>query len=474
MNIQIPQYWPVSQHTDRLRQGSTFVAIKGSHRNGIDFIDQALQKGAATIVVDQDVTDVVRINIEAFGAQLLVVADARKALADLSAQAWGNPQHALKFVGTTGTKGKTTTTYLIRHMLAAAGYKTAMISGVKNYILEHEFQAELTTPHADYFYAFLATCVQAGVEYVAMEVSAQGLSLHRVANILFDGVIFTNLSQEHAEFYACMDDYFSAKKQLFSCVKKSAVMLINTNDIWSQQLKNAFPDAMTIGFSDASVDYLITNVHSDFSGLRYDLVAQDAVYEIKSPILFGFFNALNAADAFVMCLMLGLPVHLLLDALKTFRGVPGRMEGYSLPNGALGIVDYAHTPSSYEQVLSALRPLTQDLIVVFGAGGGKDPIKRPIMGRIAAEVADKVIVTSDNPRKEDPLSIIQQIVEGIPMEHHKKLYKEVDREIAIKKAYSLSTKGTIILVLGKGPDEYQIIGDQKIFFSDKQVVMNCC
>lgn len=473
MNIQIPQYWPVSQHTDRLQQGSTFVAIKGSQRNGIDFIDQALQRGATTIVVDQDITDATKIAIEEFGAQLSVVDDARKALADLSAQAWNNPQHALKFVGTTGTKGKTTTTYLMRHILTTAGYKTAMISGVKNYILEQELQAELTTPHADYLYAFLATCVQVGVEYVAMEVSAQGLTLHRVDNILFDGIIFTNLSQEHAEFYACMDDYFAAKKNLFERTKKNTVALININDAWGQQLKNAFPAATTISFADASADYMIANVRSDFSGLRYDLVAKNSVQHVESPILFGFFNALNAADAFVMCLMLGVPEQTILRALQTFTGVPGRMEAYPLPNGALGIVDYAHTPSSYEQVMHALRPLTQDLIVVFGAGGGKDPIKRPIMGRIAAEMADKVIVTSDNPRKEDPVSIIEQVVAGISAAHYAKLYKEVDRERAIQKAYSLSTQGTIILVLGKGPDEYQIIGDQKTFFSDKQVVMNC-
>lgn len=472
MTIQIPSCWPVTQHTARISKGSTFVVIKGNKNNGIDFIKDALEKGASTIVVDQELPAPIHDIIKQYDARLMHVDNARATLADLCSAAYNRPQDKLKIIGITGTKGKTTTTFLTHHILQQAGFNTAMITGVKNYIAGQELPAELTTPHADYFYAFLNECVQAGVEYLVMEVSAQGLSLHRVDNVLFDGIIFTNLSQEHAEFYATMHDYFNAKVQLFERVKPATVQLINNNDTWTQQLHTQYPQATTISFT-TQADYLLTNIQSSFGGLRFDIIDHNQAYTITSPTLFGHFNAQNCANAFLMAFKLGIDAATITQAIKTFMGVPGRMEGYPMPNGALGIVDYAHTPSSYKEVLSAVRALTQDLIVVFGAGGERDATKRPVMGSIAAEFADKIIITSDNPRSEQADSIAQQIKAGIFDDKKAAVYIELDREIAIKKAYALSNNGSIIMVLGKGPDEYQIIGNNKFFFSDKQVILSC-
>lgn len=470
MNIQLPRYWPVSQHTDRITQGSTYVALKGTSYNGIDFIQEALEKGATTIIVDQPIAVDLQETIADYGAQLQQVDDARRALAEHAAHAWGYPQHHLKIIGATGTKGKTTTTYLLRHTLKIAGFKTAMLSGVCNYILDTSLPAELTTPHADFIFAFLATCKNVGVEYVVMEVSAQGLSLHRVATIQFDAALFTNLSQEHAEFYPTMDHYFAAKKLLFAHTKPGAPKIINTNDQWGVLLAREYPDALTISYKQQAT-YSIHDVYSDFSGLHYVLrEAKQEDVEIKIPSLVGFFNALNSAGVFVVCSQLALSRDSILRSFLTFNGVPGRMERIELANGSLGIVDYAHTPSSFEEVLKAVRPLTNTLIVVFGAGGGKDPIKRPLMGKIVSEIADHVIVTSDNPRFEKAEDIARHIVAGIDASLQHKVLVELDRAQAIRYAYALSEKSSIILVLGKGPDEYQQIGKQKFFFSDKQTL----
>lgn len=462
--ISIPRYWPVTQHTDRITNGSTFVVINGK-RNGLDFVNEALSRGAKKIVVDQDVPLLIQDVIKRHNATLIKVDDARKALADLSAQAWGNPQKKINIIGITGTKGKTTTTYLTRHILKHFGYKTAMLSGVKNYILDTEFDSELTTPHADYFYAFLKTCVKNSVEYLVMEVAAQGLSLHRVANTNFKVAVFTNLSQEHTEFYDTQEKYFEAKRKIFDQVEKNGINIVNIDDSWGKIISSELKECATVG-CDESAKYKIHDLNTDFSGLSFYL--NDIKVETKNFI--GKFNAYNISDAFAICKELKFATPGILDAIKSFESVPGRMEKYRMYNGALAIVDYAHTPSSYNEVLSTLKNLTKDLIVVFGCGGDRGADKRPIMGKIAAMYADKIILTTDNPRSEDPEKIIADIMANTTESEKEKFIIELDRKKAINSAYTLSLEGSIIVVLGKGPDEYQIIKGTKTYFSDKECI----
>lgn len=521
--ISIPKFWLVTQNSQKVKKDSIFVAIKGK-KDGVDFIHDALLRGAKTIVVDRDsiLNPHLELSIKDNGATLVRVENTRKALADLCSQKYDRPQDKLKIIGITGTKGKTTTTYLIYHILKSSGYKVAMLSGVKNYILDQELNSELTTPHADYLYAFLDTCVKNGVEYVVMEASAQGFSLHRMDNILFTGAIFTNLSQEHAEFYKTQQDYFSAKKKMFSQLAKNSKVIVNVDDEYGREIIKNHPNFVSVGYKNFA-KFQIKNINTSFSGIKFDLFNTTfsnifnqikniypgylvSRYDIKNSNfkkydssvykqraltyanfsytnlprfcfqkvhsnLIGVFNAYNIADAFLLTTSLGVSIDKVLAALSNFMGVPGRMECYKLKNGALGVVDYAHTPSSYQEVLSTLKKLTDDLIVVFGCGGERDASKRPVMGKIACEYADKVILTNDNPRSEKPNKIISDITANLSEEDLQKVFIELDREFAIKKAYALSQEGSIFVILGKGPDEYQIIGDKKYYFSDKSLVV---
>lgn len=437
----IPSIFPVTCHTNHVGPGSTFVAIKGYEKDGVDFIAQAIQKGAQSIVIGNEVklSDQVVMLIKEKNVVVRQVPDARLALAILSAQAAGNPAQQLKIIGITGTKGKTTTSFLLWHILKTAGYKTALLSTVNNYIDDQKFSAPLTTAQPDYLHQFLKLCVAQGVTHVVMEVAAQALSLHRVYGIEFDGIIFTNFSLEHLEFYASMEEYFAAKCRIFASAKPHAPILINGDDAWCQRIART-----------ASMETF---------GPQF-----------SCPALVGSFNAYNATAASTMALKLGVRHDALECGLATFTGVRGRFERHELPNGAVCIIDYAHNPSSYESVLGALRAMTDHLIVVFGAGGKRDPSKRPIMGGLAAQFADVVMITSDNPRTEDPEMIISDIERGIAPIHAAKVVKIVDRKDAIERAYAVARTGSIIALLGKGPDEYQIIGDQKLPFCEVDII----
>jgi UDP-N-acetylmuramoyl-L-alanyl-D-glutamate--2,6-diaminopimelate ligase len=495
MKKAFPDFWLVTQNSKFITKKSIFFAIKGKNFNGADFILDALQKGASKIVTDQVLSQDVKDAIKDTNVELVEVEDALLELPKYCAKAWKYPAKKLKIFGVTGTKGKTTTTFLLHHILQELGYKVAMISGVKNIIDGYEFKSELTTPHADFIQAFLASCAEQNIEYVVLETSAQALTLHRVDEVEFDGIVFTNLSQEHSEFYPSMEDYFNAKLKIFEKLKKNGIGIVNVDDEWgerfykesksfdkfSHRARRPLILSLSKKVIGSSSDFIIKNVRAGFSGLSFELLFKDLinlfpmdicnrVYKISSSKLIGQFNALNCADAFALVVSLGFDSQRVINAIKTFKGVPGRMESYRLKSGALGIVDYAHTPSSYKEVLSALRKLTDNLIVVFGAGGERDMTKRPIMGKIASEYADKIFVTSDNPRSENPELIAQQIISGSELKD--KFHKELDREKAIKLAVKGSKKGSIIVVLGKGPDEYQIIGKEKFFFSDKNFLLD--
>ncbi len=468
MVITLPSIFPVACHTDQIGPGSIFVAIKGMHDDGIAYIPLALQKGATTIVIEDDVhllLDLMQL-IKKYNAKLITVPNTRGALAELSAQAVNFPAKKLKIIGITGTKGKTTTSFLIEHLLAVAGYKTALLSSVYNKIENTIFKTSLTTPHPDYLHIFFDVCLKAGVEYVVMEVAAQALSLHRTEGIAFDAVFFTNFDLEHSEFYHSLDEYFAAKCLLFKQVKIGAPQIVNADDQWCQKIVEKYKDIQTVGFKNqqAMVQGILLQNNADGLKIR---VATD-VYRCRA--LLGEFNAYNMLTAIALVQQLGISVKQIQNGLLSFTGVPGRLQMHALPKGARCFIDKAHNPSSYRAVLGALRQLTNHLIVVFGAGGDRDKTKRPLMGKIAAELCDVVIVTSDDPRSEDPATIIQDVLVGIPRKYQHKVIREIDREHAIKKAYELSRPDSIVALLGKGTDEYQLINGEKHYFSEREII----
>lgn len=473
--IIFPSIYSVACHTDNVGAGSTFVVIKGQKEDGVAYIAQALRKGATKIVVEQTavLSDVIIADIVQHNASLVRVANTRAALAQLSAQALGNPAEKLKILAITGTKGKTTSAFLLEHVLRSAGYKTALLSTVYNSILDQKFSTSLTTQHPDYLHVFFKLCTDAGIEYVVMETAAQAFSLHRVDGLQFDGAIFTNFSQEHAEFYHTMDEYFAAKCALFGQLKDTAPCMINGDDFSLRMLDKKYQRMNNIYFSlDVYTEaaYQATIHGSSLDALAIHLVSETTSGFFECPSLVGAFNAYNMLGVVALCIELGLSKQAIVLGLASFTRVPGRLERYQLPNNATCFIDYAHNPSSYQAVLSMMRSLTPHLIVVFGCGGDRDKTKRPVMGAIAAQFGDDVIVTSDNPRSEDAAVIAQEIISGIAPELCNKVTVELDREHAIKKAYALSKPASVIMLLGKGPDEYQMIGVVKHPFSEKNIV----
>jgi len=469
--ISLPKTFPVTCHTDYVGPGSIFVAIHGQKQNGVDFIPLALERGAKKIVVQSDAVIPVALQkeITAAGAQLLRVENTRLALAQMSAQAHDCPAKKLKILAVTGTKGKSSTVFMLEHLLRSAGYKTALLSTVHNKIDTTIFPAELTTAQPDYLHSFFCLCVQEGVEYVVLETAAQAFSLHRLHGILFAGGIFTNFAQEHAEFYATQDEYFAAKCQLFDQLHVGAPMFINADDNKGTGILKNYPEFFAFGLKEESADYKAVPIEVGTS-LSCCVCTKQTSATIICCALFGMFNAYNMLGAVALAHALGVSLEICAQAMTKFEAVPGRLERYELPNGAFCFIDYAHNPSSFDVVLSTLRTMTNQLVVVFGAGGDRDKTKRPQMGAIAASYADHVIVTTDNPRTEDPREIVADILVGIAKNNRAKIVCELDREKAIKIAYSLSKKNGIVALLSKGRDEYQIFGNKKVYFSEREIL----
>ncbi len=475
--INLDTKYKVACHTDNVGPGTTFVAIKGTSLNGIDYIPKAIELGATCVVIEhdaelcQEVSDqICKNNIE-----IIRVDNARKALSNYAAKAYGYPAKSLKIIGVTGTKGKTTTSFLLEHILSSCGYKTALTSTVKNRILGVDYNSSFTTAQPDYLHMFLASCVSAGVEYVVMEVSAQALTLDRVADIIFDGVVFTNFSLEHSEFYTTIDDYFNAKLQIFSKVKSGGFALVNNDNQYIKNLENMPIELSRFGLSGQDNLFACAqNIKTSFSGTYFDIQVGSESCTIESSSLIGQFNIYNMLAAFSVAKKLGIENGKIQETIASFKSVPGRLQQSVLPNGAMAIIDYASNPESFESVLSMLSEFTDSLIVVFGAGGDRDKTKRPLMGEIAIKYASHVILTTDNPRSESASDITQDILGGVSQDNMFKVTIELDREIAIKLAYSFAKSTSIIALLGKGPDEYQLINGQKTFFSESSILTSLC
>lgn len=467
-----PQY-----DSRKVTHGSTFVAIKGFTHDGHSFIREAIEQGATTIVVE-DAQAFSEEDAERLQVNRLLVEDSRKALAHLSEEAFGHPSKKLRLIGVTGTNGKTTTSNLIKQLLEHKGERTGLIGTLGVWIEKDFIPAEHTTPESRDLSALLAKMVTEGVTTCVMEVSSHSVILERISALDFDIAIFTNLTQDHLDFHKTMDAYARAKQQFFSSLKETAVAITNADDAHGAYMTEfshanvhsyGKDDGTVFGNADIVASRLLGDIHGTSFTIRKRYSDEEA--NVASPLV-GSFNVYNLL-ASISALYFGVEgcsLEFLAKASKNIEPVRGRFEQLALTNGAIAIIDYAHTPDALESVLQTIQELKEQgkVITVFGCGGDRDKSKRSLMGEAAKKLSDMVIVTSDNPRTEDPLSIINEILVGIRDVTGVEMI--TDRNEAITHALSLCTEGDIILIAGKGHEDYQIIGKEKIHFSDREVV----
>jgi UDP-N-acetylmuramoyl-L-alanyl-D-glutamate--2,6-diaminopimelate ligase len=442
----------------QVQPGDLFVAVVGLASDGHKFIPMALEKGAAAVLCQQaPETD----------GPYVTTPDSRKALALASAAYFGHPADKLCMVGVTGTNGKTTSTILIKHLLEdSLGAKVGLVGTISNWIGDQELHTERTTPESYELQKLLHEMVEAGCTHGVMEVSSHALMLDRVEGIRFQVGLFTNLTQDHLDFHKTMEAYGEAKSRLFSICDKGAV---NLDDPWADfMLQRAQCPMIGFGLDNHQGQLYAQDVTYTASGVTFTAVEQGQSAQIHLAIP-GRFSVSNALTVLAAARLLDIPLEAAAQSLSRAKGVKGRVEVVPTGSDFTMIIDYAHTPDALEKVLQALRAVTQGrLVALFGCGGDRDGTKRPIMGRIAAENADFSIVTSDNPRTEDPETIISQIVAGMPSDAPKTVI--VDRPTAIAWAIDHHQPGDVILLAGKGHETYQDIGGAKHHMDEREIV----
>ena len=440
-----------------LVEGTLFFCVPGYTRDGHDFASDAIARGAAALVVERPLN---------LGVPEIQVPSVRAAMAPAAARFHGDPTARLQTVGITGTNGKTTTAFLVRALLEAAGRPTGLLGTVKSVIGGVEHEVLRTTPEAIDLQRTFAEMLDAGDEACVMEVSSHALELHRADAIHFAAAIFTNLTQDHLDFHETMEQYYGAKRLLFTDLAP-AHAVVNVDDPYGARLAAELGGPAITFALDHDATYRAGAVQTGLDGSHFAVRAPDGMFELSSPLT-GRFNVSNVLGAFATAQALGVNAGTAIDAIAAAGQVPGRFESVAEGQDYAVLVDYAHTPDSLQNVLEAARPLTTGrLHVVFGCGGDRDRGKRPLMGEIAARLADRVIVTSDNPRSEDPAAIIDEILVGSggDVEH------EVDRRVAIDRAIATAGPGDVVVIAGKGHEQGQEFeAGRKIPFDDVTVV----
>ncbi|MGN6274374.1 MAG: UDP-N-acetylmuramoyl-L-alanyl-D-glutamate--2,6-diaminopimelate ligase [Solirubrobacterales bacterium] len=436
--------------------GSLFFCVVGEKADGHEFAPRAVEDGTAALVVERELTEL--------AVPQVVVPDSRAAMAPLAARFWGDPTAELRVVGVTGTNGKTTTAFLVREILEAASYPCGLLGTVKQVVGGVEKEVVRTTPEAIELQVTFRQMLEGGDEACAMEVSSHAMTLHRADAIHFEVAIFTNLTQDHLDFHADMEDYFLAKRKLFEAGPKTAI--VNVDDPYGCRLAEEF-DCVTFSAEGASADYSAKDVEFDAGGASFTV----AEMRLRTGLP-GHFNVANALGAFAAAEAMGVGAGIAAAGLAKAARVPGRFEPIDEGQGFSVLVDYAHTPDSLENVLRAARRLTEGrLIAVFGAGGDRDRDKRPKMGRAGAELSDLAVVTSDNPRSEDPEAIVAEVAAGAEgAAGAVELEVVVDRREAIALALGRAAPGDTVVIAGKGHEQGQEFKDgRKIPFDDREV-----
>ena len=457
----------IEKNSKEVKEGYMFVAIKGFSTDGHKYVENAIENGAQCVML-QEGCDIKALNIPE-NVTILVVKDTREALAKCSSNFYGNPSAHLKLIGVTGTKGKTTTTFMIKEILEKAGKKVGLIGTIAIYINGEKLKdSDRTTPESLELQQLFAKMVDEGVEYVVMEVSSQSLKLHRVDGCQFDIVLFTNFSEDHIseKEHPDMQDYFNSKLKLFEMCKTG---IVNADDLHGAKIPRLFPDSdiVTYGIDNfANVlarDITITNSYVDFR-----VKITDRNERVKTGIP-GRFSVYNSLAAICVAQKFGIDSETVKQALEEVR-VPGRSELVDNKLELTIMIDYAHSPESLQNILQATKSYTRGRVIsVFGCGGDRDSGKRPMMGEISGKIADYTIITSDNPRTEEPEKIVNQIEEGIKKTKGK--YEVVvDRTEAIEKAIKMANKRDIIILAGKGHEPYQEINGVKYPFDERIIV----
>ncbi|MBS1870610.1 MAG: UDP-N-acetylmuramoyl-L-alanyl-D-glutamate--2,6-diaminopimelate ligase [Actinobacteria bacterium] len=455
----------------RVAPGTLYFCVPGFTRDGHEFAPDAVARGAAALVVERPL---------GLGVPEVVVPSARAAMGPAAARFHGDPTAGLDVVGITGTNGKTTTAFLVRALLEAAGRQCGLLGTVTAFVGGVERPVERTTAEAIDLQRDFRAMRDGGDVACAMEVSSHALVLGRADAIHFAVAVFTNLTQDHLDFHATMEDYFAAKRRLFEAGPRTAV--VNVDDPYGRRLAQELPEAVTVAL-DRDATYRATDVESDFAGSSFTALTPEGPIALRTPLP-GRFNVSNVLGALAAVRALGVPLAQIAAALPQAGRVPGRFEPVDEGQPFAVLVDYAHTPDSLENVLAAARPLTEGrLLCVFGCGGDRDRGKRPLMGEIAARLADRTIVTSDNPRSEPPEAIVAEILAGVPAElirlspsgHRERgpagdVTVDVDRRAAIKLALAEAQPGDVVVIAGKGHEQGQEVANgEKLPFDDVTV-----
>ena len=454
----------ITADSRKVQPGWAFVAIRGEKIDGHTFIAQALRQGASVVVVDRPL-DLSTTTL----ACCLHVPDTHQALAHMAAAFFGHPSQQLRLIGVTGTNGKTTSTYLLEAVLHAHGLTPGVIGTVTYRYAGYERLADQTTPAAEDIQRLLREMVDAGVSDCAMEVSSHALAQQRVWGCQFAAALFTNLTQDHLDYHVDMAAYFAAKARLFTTYQPGVAVLNYDDAAGKQLLRDTRARVVTYGFSPAS-DVTVEHLAMDTSGLDLTVRMDRQSVPVHSQLI-GRHNVYNILGVLATAHGLGLGIEQTVRGIERLQAVPGRFERVDQGQPFSVLVDYAHTDDALRNVLQAARGITSGrVVVVFGAGGDRDRGKRARMGRVAAQYADMALITSDNPRTEEPMAIIRAIEAGFREIGHTSRYRLIeDRACAIHEAIGLAQTGDVVVIAGKGHESYQIVGDQRFSFDDRQI-----
>lgn len=459
----------VTDDSRAVASGSLFVAVKGERVDGHRFVAQAIQAGAVAIVAQE--------SVEVVSLPLVKVADSRKALGLIGSRFYGDPSARLSMIGVTGTNGKTTTTYLCKALLEGIGRHVGLIGTVAYQIGAETIPASHTTPGALELQGLLMKMTQVQLDSVVMEVSSHALAMDRTAGCEYDAAVFTNLTQDHLDYHRTMEEYFQAKLRLFTGLgigkKTGQRAIVNMDDPRGAQIRNACRVPVW-GFAvKGQADIKAEKVRLSMNGSTFSAATPSGTFTVESRLV-GEHNVYNLLGAIGVALHVGATCDQVREAVERVTNVPGRFERVSAGQDFTVVVDYAHTEDALVRLLTAAQALrTHRIITLFGCGGDRDRGKRPKMGRAAVEYSDVVVLTSDNPRTEDPMAILQEVEvgvrEGLQRRSHVEYHLVPDRRDAIGMAMRLARSGDIVLIAGKGHEDYQIIGTKKIHFDDREV-----
>ena len=446
----------------KVKDGDLFIAFRGLNSDGHEFIDQAIDKGAVAVLCEK-IPSGIKKNVS-----FIKVTDSRKAMAIVAANFYDNPSEKIRIVGVTGTNGKTTVATLLYKLFSSLGYKCGLISTIENKLGDETLSAEYTTPDVVALNSLFAQMVKKDCTYCFMEVSSHAIHQERVTGVKFAGGIFTNITHDHLDYHKTFRDYINAKKAFFDHLPSAGFALVNSDDKNGPvMLQNTKASKYSFGLKSMA-DYKGKILENLITGLVMHIEGRELYCK-----LVGEFNASNLMAIYSCCRLLGVESDDALKALSSLDPVEGRFDYFISKTDVMGIVDYAHTPDALENVLSTIQKLrkgTEKLITVVGCGGNRDAAKRPVMASISAGYSDKVILTSDNPRYEDPEAIIEEMKKGFDPVSRRKVISIINRKEAIRAAAAMADEGDIILVAGKGHEKYQEIEGVKYTFDDKEVL----